>query len=371
MRSALVRSPRSSPCRASRGHAGARASRVRTVFAGFAPRCSGARPAFPPGRRWSGRGVRCGRSSARRPPSPCARGSTVTTGCSRFAAIRAPARSRSRSEPRRTSLPAGGGDIRVRDVERWWPHTHGEPHLYRVQLRTEAGELERAVGFRELEWPSDLEQDGLCLRVNGVSVFVRGAVWTPVAGPGAAKHDRPAARRRDEPDSRRRDDRLRVSGIPRSLRRAGDARLAGPDVRQHGLPVLRSGLPRARRCGDPAGARAGRGQAEPGRRLRQQRGRAAGGNARSRSGARPQRAVRRRDPAPGVRGGDRRRIRSVGADRRRAAVSHRSRSCELLRCRCVPAGRSRMCGAPTSGSPRSVSPSRTCRTRSRPPTPRV
>ena len=78
------------------------------------------------------------------------------------------------------SLPPGGGDIRVRDVERWWPHTHGEPHLYRVQLRTEAGELERAVGFRELEWPSDLEQDGLCLRVNGVSVFVRGAVWTPV-----------------------------------------------------------------------------------------------------------------------------------------------------------------------------------------------
>jgi beta-mannosidase len=79
------------------------------------------------------------------------------------------------------SLPAGGGEIRLPRVERWWPHTHGAPHLYPVQIRTDAGELQRAVGFRDLMWPADLERDGLALQVNGVSVFARGAVWTPVA----------------------------------------------------------------------------------------------------------------------------------------------------------------------------------------------
>ncbi len=78
------------------------------------------------------------------------------------------------------SLPAGGGDVRVREVERWWPHTHGEPHLYRVQIRTGAGELSRSAGFRELVRPADLAADGLALQVNGVPVFVRGVVWTPV-----------------------------------------------------------------------------------------------------------------------------------------------------------------------------------------------
>ena len=80
------------------------------------------------------------------------------------------------------SLAPGGGEVRVRDVERWWPHTHGEPHLYPVRVRTGSGEFERAVGFRALGWAADLEQDGLSLEVNGVPVFARGAVWTPVPG---------------------------------------------------------------------------------------------------------------------------------------------------------------------------------------------
>jgi beta-mannosidase len=78
---------------------------------------------------------------------------------------------------------AGGafaGEHRVPDVRRWWPHTHGEPHLYSVGLSDVAELLyEDRVGFRELDAASDLEADGPALRINGVPVFARGAVWTP------------------------------------------------------------------------------------------------------------------------------------------------------------------------------------------------
>ncbi len=77
-------------------------------------------------------------------------------------------------------LPAGGGEIRLGRVERWWPHTHGEPHLYHVRVGADARELTRAVGFRELGRSTDLERQGLHVQMNGVPVFVRGVVWTPV-----------------------------------------------------------------------------------------------------------------------------------------------------------------------------------------------
>jgi beta-mannosidase len=78
---------------------------------------------------------------------------------------------------------AAGGRLRVRDVARWWPHTHGVPHLYELRFRvvTSAG-VHRvqagAVGFRTLTAPDDRERDGLALAINGLPVFVRGAVWT-------------------------------------------------------------------------------------------------------------------------------------------------------------------------------------------------
>ena len=72
-------------------------------------------------------------------------------------------------------LAAGGGTIRVPRAELWWPHTHGEPHLYELDVRAEKGEARRRVGFRTLTH----SDDGLDLGVNGVPVFVRGAVWTP------------------------------------------------------------------------------------------------------------------------------------------------------------------------------------------------
>ena len=77
------------------------------------------------------------------------------------------------------------GELRVPDVARWWPHTHGEPALHDVRLvvhgdcGTTAVDAGR-VGFRELAFGAgpghDIEQDGLDLHVNGVrGVRPRGA----------------------------------------------------------------------------------------------------------------------------------------------------------------------------------------------------
>jgi beta-mannosidase len=76
------------------------------------------------------------------------------------------------------------GRVEVPDAARWWPHTHGEPQLYEAKLI--AGDRMNSAGrngFRTIAAGPDgheIEADGLDLRVNGVSVFARGAVWTPV-----------------------------------------------------------------------------------------------------------------------------------------------------------------------------------------------
>jgi len=81
------------------------------------------------------------------------------------------------------------GELAVADVARWWPHTHGDPSLYGLTLHVQAGEETLSVdcgriGFRELDGGEHLEKDGLALTVNGVGVFVRGAVWTPLEASG-------------------------------------------------------------------------------------------------------------------------------------------------------------------------------------------
>lgn len=89
----------------------------------------------------------------------------------------------------RTSVVDGAGVIEVfaegrlldrqliPNVQLWWPHTHGIPSLYRVLVHV-GGELvlDRQVGFRTLD---NTDPSSLALSVNGVPVFVRGAVWTP------------------------------------------------------------------------------------------------------------------------------------------------------------------------------------------------
>jgi beta-mannosidase len=87
------------------------------------------------------------------------------------------------------------GTLHVPEVARWWPHTHGEPTLHDARLHvttttaTVAVDLGR-TGFRTLSpgpLPGhDVEAEGLDLHVNGVRVFVRGAVWTPADPVGLA-----------------------------------------------------------------------------------------------------------------------------------------------------------------------------------------
>jgi beta-mannosidase len=73
------------------------------------------------------------------------------------------------------------GEVVVENPPAWFPHTHGEPRLVdcalevRVQGRWIVAH-ERRVGFRHLAM--EASEGRLRLRVNGVPVFCRGAVWT-------------------------------------------------------------------------------------------------------------------------------------------------------------------------------------------------
>jgi len=76
------------------------------------------------------------------------------------------------------------GTLSAPDAARWWPHTHGEPvrHRLRLLVTRAAGTAELDLGhvaFRVLETPDPGGPEGLKLRVNGVPVFARGALWTP------------------------------------------------------------------------------------------------------------------------------------------------------------------------------------------------
>lgn len=80
------------------------------------------------------------------------------------------------------------GELELPNVDLWWPHTHGEPSLYRVSLildlEDSTGHEQRveadlgSVGFRTLRL--DRESGRFALSVNGRHVFCRGAAWTPL-----------------------------------------------------------------------------------------------------------------------------------------------------------------------------------------------
>jgi beta-mannosidase len=81
------------------------------------------------------------------------------------------------------------GEVVVADPALWWPHTHGQPALYDVSVRlaTDAGQLSvdaGRVGFRTLasgpQPGHNVTEDGLSLHINGVHIFARGALWTPL-----------------------------------------------------------------------------------------------------------------------------------------------------------------------------------------------
>lgn len=76
--------------------------------------------------------------------------------------------------------PALTGRVRleVTDVERWWPHTHGTPSTYLLEVRCADEVVEhRVIGFSTVV--ADRTDGRFGLVVNDVPVFVRGACWVP------------------------------------------------------------------------------------------------------------------------------------------------------------------------------------------------
>ncbi|MEY4883697.1 MAG: hypothetical protein RIS34_1551, partial [Pseudomonadota bacterium] len=77
------------------------------------------------------------------------------------------------------------GELRINDAALWWPHTHGEPALYKATLRVRLAGLAQdtlvdlgRVGFRTITL--DTTDGNFSLAVNGVPIFCRGACWTPL-----------------------------------------------------------------------------------------------------------------------------------------------------------------------------------------------
>ena len=71
------------------------------------------------------------------------------------------------------------GELRIPDVETWWPHTHGRPALHEVVLELD-GKQHRLgrTGFRRVEVDYGEDGNGFGIQINGHPVFCRGAVWT-------------------------------------------------------------------------------------------------------------------------------------------------------------------------------------------------
>lgn len=85
--------------------------------------------------------------------------------------------------------PAGDGllraTVRIPEVVRWMPHTHGSPALYQIGaqiLLTDGSAVGLALGrtgFRVVD--SDAAHD-LALSLNDIPVFFRGGCWMPLEG---------------------------------------------------------------------------------------------------------------------------------------------------------------------------------------------
>lgn len=102
-------------------------------------------------------------------------------------------------------------ELRMEDVQPWYPHTHGEPVLYDALLvGTDSNTALGRVGFRRVEQHNHAS-GGFGVAVNGVNVFCRGACWTPL-DIVSLQADEPAMRRALEQVSAAGFNMLRVSG---------------------------------------------------------------------------------------------------------------------------------------------------------------
>jgi beta-mannosidase len=71
------------------------------------------------------------------------------------------------------------GSLRLPEAERWWPHTHGTPFLYRACVRIGGTEVDLGrLGFRSVDIDRGPDGRGFGIRLNGHPVFARGACWS-------------------------------------------------------------------------------------------------------------------------------------------------------------------------------------------------
>ncbi|MCO6185299.1 glycoside hydrolase family 2 protein [Rhizobium sp. L1K21] len=92
-------------------------------------------------------------------------------------------------------LRNGTAVLAIPGVAPWWPHTHGQPVLHDIELEIEGRcYLIGRTGFRRAEVDHGAGGQGFALKINGTSVFCRGAVWTNadiVSLPGGVEDYRP------------------------------------------------------------------------------------------------------------------------------------------------------------------------------------
>lgn len=84
------------------------------------------------------------------------------------------------------------GCLTVRQVDAWWPHTHGDPRLYAVTLTLgESSILLGRVGFRRIRIDRGEDGTDFAVYVNDVKIFCRGANWigADVVAPPQARED--------------------------------------------------------------------------------------------------------------------------------------------------------------------------------------
>ena len=71
------------------------------------------------------------------------------------------------------------GGLTIPAVRPWTPHTHGPPCLYDLAIEADGVTLSLGrTGFRAIEISRGADGRDFALRVNGETIFCRGAVWT-------------------------------------------------------------------------------------------------------------------------------------------------------------------------------------------------
>jgi beta-mannosidase len=79
------------------------------------------------------------------------------------------------------------GAIHIDRPRLWWPHTHGEPHLYGVEAMIEGHSVHCGrVGFRSVSLGPSEASGAFALHLNGEPIFCRGACISSVDLPGLA-----------------------------------------------------------------------------------------------------------------------------------------------------------------------------------------